>query len=127
MDIPRNPAGSRLPQGVTFTTIGRRVTGTAIIQNELCAERLVWNKVRMIKDPDTGKRMSRPNAKNEWQTTDVPDLRIVFQKLFDATQRRKQARGNSHPNHQRRPAPHAVGSPSLRGTHLRCVRVRSIG
>jgi site-specific DNA recombinase len=30
--------------------------GTSIIQNELYAERLVWNKVRMIKDPDTGKR-----------------------------------------------------------------------
>jgi site-specific DNA recombinase len=78
---------------VTFTTIGLRVTGTAVIQNELYAGRLVWSKVRMTKDPDTGKRMSRPNAKNEWQTTDVPDLRIVFQKLFDAKQSRKQAHG----------------------------------
>jgi hypothetical protein len=33
--------------------------------------RLVWNKVRMVKDPDTGKRLSRPNPKNEWQTADV--------------------------------------------------------
>jgi hypothetical protein len=77
----------------------------------------------MIKDPDTGKRLSRPNAKNEWQTTDVPNLRIVSQKLFDATQSRKQARGNTHPNHQRRPAPNAVGSPPLRGMHIPCVRV----
>ena len=35
------------------------------IQNELYAGRLVWNKVRMIKDPDTGKRLSRPNANSE--------------------------------------------------------------
>lgn len=33
--------------------------GTSIIQNELYAGRLVWNKVRMIKDPDTGKRLSQ--------------------------------------------------------------------
>src|SRR5258708_19801213 len=57
----------------------------------------------MIKDPDTGKRLSRPNVKNEWQTTDVPDLRIISQELFNAAQSRKQARGNTHPNLQRRP------------------------
>jgi hypothetical protein len=77
--------------------------GTGIIQNELYAGRLVWNKVRMIKDPDTGKRLSRPNAKNDWQTKDAPDLRIVSQKLFDAAQCRKQERGKTHPNQQRRP------------------------
>jgi site-specific DNA recombinase len=60
-------------------------------------------EVRMIKDPDIGKRLSRPNAKNDWQTADVPDLRIISQKLFDDAQSRKQARGITHPNHQRRP------------------------
>ncbi len=77
--------------------------GTGIIQNELYAGRLVWNKVRMVKDPDTGKRLSRPNPKNDWQTADVPGLRIVSQELFDAAQSRKQARGHTHPNQQRRP------------------------
>ena len=85
------------------TINGNMQRGTGIIQNELYAGRLVWNKVRMIKDPDTGKRLSRPNVKNEWQTTDVPDLRIISQELFNAAQSRKQARGNTHPNHQRRP------------------------
>lgn len=85
------------------TINGNMQRGTGIIQNELYAGRLVWNKVRMIKDPDTGKRLSRPNVKNEWQTTDVPDLRIISQKPFDAAQSRKQARGITHPNHQRRP------------------------
>jgi site-specific DNA recombinase len=50
-----------------------------------------------------GKRLSRPNAKNDWQITDVPDLRIISQKLFDVAQSRKQARGNTHPNQQQRP------------------------
>ena len=66
------------------TINGNMQRGTGIIQNELCAGRLVWNKVRMIKDPDTGKRLSRPNAKTDGQTADVPDLRIVPQTLFDA-------------------------------------------
>ena len=77
--------------------------GTGIIQNELYAGRLVWNKVRMVKDPDTGKRLSRPNARNDWQTAVVPDLRIISQELFDAAQSRKLARGQTHPNQQRRP------------------------
>src|SRR5712672_1260971 len=76
--------------------------GTGIIQNELYAGRLVWNKVR-IKDPDTGNRLSRLNLKNDWQTADVPGLRIVSPELFNAAQSRKQARGHTHPNQQRRP------------------------
>jgi site-specific DNA recombinase len=43
----------------------------------------------MVKDPDAGKRLSRPNPKNDWQTVDVPDLHIVSQELFDAAQSRK--------------------------------------
>jgi site-specific DNA recombinase len=85
------------------TINGNLQRGTGIIQNELYAGRLVWNKVRMIKDPDTGKRLSRPNAKSEWQITDVPDLRIIPQTLFDAAQNRKKARGQTLPNRQRRP------------------------
>ena len=85
------------------TINGNMQRGTGIIQNELYAGRLVWNKVRMVKDPDTGKRLSRPNPKNDWQTVDVPDLRIISQELFDAAQSRKQACGQTHPNQQRRP------------------------
>jgi site-specific DNA recombinase len=42
--------------------------GTGLLQNELYAGRLVWNKVRMVKDPDTGKRVSRANPRSEWQS-----------------------------------------------------------
>ena len=38
----------------------------------------------MVKDPGTGKRISRPNAETDWQATDVPNLAIVSQELFDA-------------------------------------------
>jgi len=101
-----NHEGVSPPRGRSWnasTINGNMQRGTGIIQNELYAGRLVWNKVRMVKDPDTGKRLSRPNPKNDWQTADVPDLRIVSQELFDAAQSRKQARGHTHPNQQRRP------------------------
>jgi hypothetical protein len=36
-----------------------------------------------VKDPDTGKRVSRPNPPFEWVTTSVPELRIVDDELWD--------------------------------------------
>ncbi|MGY3610001.1 MULTISPECIES: recombinase family protein [unclassified Bradyrhizobium] len=42
------------------TINGNAKRGTGLIFNELYAGRIVWNKVRMVKDPDTGKRLSRP-------------------------------------------------------------------
>ncbi len=85
------------------TINGNMQRGNGILNNELYAGRLVWNKVRMVKDPDTGKRISRPNAESDWQATDVPDLAIVGRELFDAVQKRKKARSVTHPSQQRRP------------------------
>lgn len=77
--------------------------GTGLLNNELYAGRLVWNKVRMVKDPDTGRRISRPNPESEWQSTDVRELAIVSRELLDAAQKRKKALSVTHPNQQRRP------------------------
>jgi hypothetical protein len=33
--------------------------------------RLVWNRLRYIKNPETGPRVSRPNPRSEWVTKDV--------------------------------------------------------
>jgi hypothetical protein len=74
------PRGSRWNAS---TINGSNQRGTGIIRNELYAGRLVWNKVRMIKDPDTGKRVSRPNPPTEGQTVAVPDLAIVSAELFE--------------------------------------------
>lgn len=60
------------------TTIRGHVSrGTGVLNNELYAGRLVWNRQRYVKDPSTGKRVSRPNPADDWITVDVPDLRIV--------------------------------------------------
>ncbi len=67
------------------TTIRGHVSrGTGILNNELYAGRLVWNRQRYIKDPSTGKRVSRPNPPDDWITVDVPELRIVDHGLWQA-------------------------------------------
>jgi len=72
------------------TTIrGHVKRGTGIINNELYIGRLVWNRQRYIKDPATGKRVSRLNPTSEWIVNDVPDLRIVEDELWQAARARQ--------------------------------------
>jgi site-specific DNA recombinase len=51
------------------------------VNNELYACVLVWNRQRFIKDPKTGKRVSRPNPEAKWIRTEV-ELRIVDDELW---------------------------------------------
>jgi DNA invertase Pin-like site-specific DNA recombinase len=68
------------PFGSTWgdTTIrGHACRGNGILNNELYVGCLVWNRQRFIKDPSTGRRVSRRNPEAEWIRTGVPELRIV--------------------------------------------------
>lgn len=48
------------------TTIhGNRQRGTGILNNEIYIGRLVWNRLHYVKDPDTGKRVSKLNPESE--------------------------------------------------------------
>lgn len=71
------------------TIHGNRQRGTGILNNELYIGRLVWNRLRYIKDPDTGKRVSRLNPESEWIVKDVPDMRIVDHELWDKVKARQ--------------------------------------
>jgi site-specific DNA recombinase len=71
------------------TINGNRARGSGILNNELYIGRMVWNRLRYIKNPDTGKRISRLNPKEEWITHEVPELRIVPQELWDAVKQRQ--------------------------------------
>src|SRR5690606_24655614 len=63
--------------------------GTGIVNNELYVGVLVWNRMHFIKDPNTGKRVSRINPEGEWIRTEVPHLRIVDDKLWNAVRARQ--------------------------------------
>jgi site-specific DNA recombinase len=68
---------------------GHRIRGTGLLNNELYIGRLIWNRLRYIKDPETGRRVSRLNPKDQWITTDVPDLRIVDDALWARVKQRQ--------------------------------------
>ena len=72
-----------------YAIYGNRRRGTGIINNELYVGRLVWNRQRFIKDPTSGKRKARLNPKDEWVVTNVPELRIVDDELWNRAQSRQ--------------------------------------
>ena len=71
------------------TIHGHRQRGTGILNNELYVGRIVWNRLRYVKDPSTGKRVSRINPVSEWINRPVPDLRIIDDTLWDAARSRQ--------------------------------------
>jgi hypothetical protein len=51
---------------------GNHQRGTGILNNEVYVGRLVWNRLRYIKNPDAGTRVSRLNPEAEWMSRSVP-------------------------------------------------------
>ncbi len=68
---------------------GHLQRGTGILNNELYIGRLVWNRLRYIKDPETGKRVSRRNPKSDWIVEEVPHLRILDDHFWQAVKVRQ--------------------------------------
>jgi hypothetical protein len=64
-----------------------------LVALELYVGRVIWNRLRYVKNPDTGKRVFRLNPTSEWMSKDVPELRIVPDDLWTAAKsRQKQTR-----------------------------------
>jgi site-specific DNA recombinase len=95
------------------TINGNLARGAGIILNDIYRGQIVWNKVRMVKDPSTGRRISRPNPKELYRTVEAPHLRIVDDETWNAAQAIKQARSREIPSHVRKP-------PRLLSGLLRC-------
>ena len=109
---PRNIAGSLNKEGIApprgqlwnaSTINGSRQRANGILQNELYAGKIVWNRVRMIKDPDTGRRVSRPNPEEEWQFAEASHLKILDDGILAAVKARRGARRGEAPEKSRRP------------------------
>jgi DNA invertase Pin-like site-specific DNA recombinase len=73
------------------TIHGHSKRGTGILNNELYVGRIVWNRLRYVKNPDSGKRVSRLNPKSEWITREIPSLRMVSDQLWNAAKDRQSA------------------------------------
>lgn len=83
------------------TINGNAARGSGILHNRLYVGEIVWNRLRMVRDPDTGKRISRENPPEEWRRADAPHLRIVDQETWDAAQSRKVGGVHSRPKRPR--------------------------
>ena len=75
--------------GMDTTIRGHARRGTGLINNELYIGRLVWNRRRYVKNPETGKRVSRINPPEEWIAAGVPELRIVDDDLWQTVKDRQ--------------------------------------
>ena len=87
-----NEEAIRGPRGILWrdTAIrGHRARGTGILNNELYIGRLIWNRLRYVKDPRTGRRVSRRNDPDVWIIEDVPDLRIIDDALWGRVKSRQ--------------------------------------
>ena len=65
--------------------------GTGILNNELYVGRMVWNRSKWTKDPDTGKRRQKLRPRGEWVVQEVPDKRIVSDELWARVKDRQAA------------------------------------
>ena len=77
--------------------------GAGILRNTIYIGQRSWNKVRMVKDPSTGRRVSRPNPPDKWQTSRVPSLRLVDDEVWERVQTRLLANKRNRPETMRRP------------------------
>jgi len=100
VDLNRDGVPGPLGRAWGDTSIrGHASRGTGIVNNELYTGVLVWNRLRFVKDPSTGKRVSRPNPESQWIRTEVPHLRIVDDELWNAVRvRQKQIAAIFGPN-----------------------------
>lgn len=109
---PRAIAGELNAEGVppprgsywaAATINGNRERGHGILVNPLYVGRPVWNRVRMVKDPATGRRVSRVNPAQEHQQGAAPHLAIVSEKLYAAVQERRGGRRAMSPRDRAKP------------------------
>jgi site-specific DNA recombinase len=103
-----NQEGIPSPRGGHWnasTINGSRQRRNGILNNELYRGRIIYNRQTFLKDPETGKRASRPNPESEWVTTEVPELRIIDEPTWDAVQvikdRYSSLRGNRRQTRKR--------------------------
>jgi DNA invertase Pin-like site-specific DNA recombinase len=82
---------------------GNRSRGHGILINPIYGGTLVWNRTRFIKDPDTGRRVSRLNPEREWQSAPAPHLAIVDADTIAAVQARLRPYTRQTAHQARRP------------------------
>ena len=101
-----NEQGVRPPRGRAWnasTINGSHQRSNGIIQNTAYVGRVAWNRVRMIQDPRTGNRVSRPNPREDWLIQDGQHPAIVTEDVFARANALKDGKRKGHPSLARKP------------------------
>lgn len=80
------------PKGGRWSDIairGHYAIQSGILNNSLYVGKLVWNRRRDVRDPDTGRVRHRVNPQSEWVYAEAPHLRIVDDELWQAAKARQ--------------------------------------
>jgi site-specific DNA recombinase len=99
-----NAEGVAAPRGALWrasTITGHRQRRNGILYNDLYSGRILFNRQRFERDPDSRRRVARPNPRDQWQEQAVPELRIVDEAAWAAVQARLE-RGSTQPAHKHR-------------------------
>jgi site-specific DNA recombinase len=95
-----SPSGKAWGAG---TINGSRSRSSGILYNAAYIGRLVYNRTTFSKNPETGKRVSRPLPTADRVDTPVETLRIISDELWQAVQARKERYANMPLHQHRRP------------------------
>lgn len=87
--------------------------GIGILANPIYAGRMIWNRSHWVKHPDTGRRLRRERPESDWIIVDKPELAILDDATWNATQhclhtRGRATTGGRHRGGPGRPARHLL-------------------
>jgi site-specific DNA recombinase len=94
------PRGTRWNASTINGNFARRA---GLLLNEIYIGEIVWNKTRFVKDPATGKRISRPNTPEQYRRARAPHLRIVDDETWKLAQAIKAEKHRNSAPQGRRP------------------------
>lgn len=98
-----NREGVKSPRGgqwMASTINGNPARQNGILCNMLYTGRIVYNRQRFIKNPDTGKRKAILNPVEEWVINEVSEFRIIDEETWETVQKMKRAIAGKPKNQQ---------------------------
>ena len=102
-----NRLGVPSPRGSSWAVsalYGQPKYGTGILRNDLYRGIYIWNRSQWVKDYDTGRRRRLERPREQWQTKERPELRIVSDELWAEAQARLSGPKRTLPGGVRRTA-----------------------